>query len=61
MPVLDSNAYSGVRSIGIVGWVRSAIMTMSVVGQRNRGRDVAALESRLLLPQRIKAITYRFW
>ena len=45
---------------GIVGWVHSAIMTAVVVGQRNWGRDAVALESHALLPQRIRAITYRW-
>ena len=60
MPVSDSNACSGVRLLGIVGWARSAIVTEVVVGLRNKGRDAAALESHPLLPQRIRAITYRW-
>ena len=39
----DLNACSGMRSLGIVGWVRSAIMMAGVVGQWNQGRDEAAL------------------
>ena len=31
MPVLDSNTCSGVRSLGIVGWARSAIVTAGEV------------------------------
>ena len=61
MPVLDSNDCLGVRSLGIVGWARSAIATAGAVGQRNRGKYAAALERHPLLPQRIRAITYRCW
>ena len=61
MPVLDLNTCSGVRSLGIVGWARSAIVTAGAVGQRNKGRDAAALESHPLLTQCIRAITYRCW
>ena len=61
MPVLYSNACSGVRLLGIVGWERSAIVTAGAVGKRNRGKDVVALESHPLLPQRIRVITYRCW
>ena len=61
MPVLESNACLGVRSLGIVGWARSAIVTEDAVGQRNWGKDAAALETHLLLPQRIREITYRCW
>ena len=43
MPVLDSNACLGVRSLVIVGWAHSAIVTAGAVEQRNRGKDVAAL------------------
>ena len=32
MPVLESNACSGVRSLGIVGWARSAIVAAGAVG-----------------------------
>ena len=35
MPVLGLNACLGVRSLGIVGWARSAIVTAGAVGQRN--------------------------
>ena len=59
MPVLESIACSGVRSLGIVGWARSAIVTAGAVGKRNQGKDAAALEIHPLFPQRIKAITYR--
>ena len=59
MPVLDSNTCSGVNLLVIVGWAYSAIMTAGVVEHRNRGKDVAALEIHPLLPQRIRAITYR--
>ena len=61
MPVLDSNACLGVRSLGIMGWSCSAIVTAGAVGKRNRGRDAEALESYTLLPQHIRAITYRCW
>ena len=61
MPVSYSNACSGVRSLRIVGWERSAIVTAGEVGQRNRFKDAAALESHPLLPQRIRAITYICW
>ena len=56
-----SNACSVVRSIGIVGWAHSAIVTAGAVEQRNRGKDVAALESHPLFPKSIRAITYIFW
>ena len=59
MPVSDSNTCSGVRSFGIVGWARSVIVTAGVVDQMNWGKDVAALEIHPLLPQRIRAKTYR--
>ena len=59
MPVSDSNACSGVRLLGIVGWSRSAIVTAGAVGHRNWGKYVAGLEIHPLLPQRIRAITYR--
>ena len=59
IPVSDSNACSGFRSLGIVGWVRSAIVTAGTVEQRNRGKYVTALKSHPLLPQRTRAITYR--
>ena len=59
MPVSDSNACSGVRSLGIVGWARSAIVTAGAVEQRNRGKYAAALEIHPLLYQRIRAINYR--
>ena len=59
MPVSDSNACSGVRPIGIVGWERSDIMTVGAVEQRNRGKDALSLESYPLLPQSIRAINYR--
>ena len=58
MLVLDSNNCSGVRLLGIVGWLRSAIVTAGVVEQRNQGKDAVALESHPLLPQRIRLITY---
>ena len=61
MPVSDSNACLDVRSLGIMGWARSAIVTAVAIGQRNRGRDEAALENHPLLTQRIRAITYRCW
>ena len=61
MPVLDSNACLGVMLLGIIGWARSAIMTAGAVEQKNRGKDEAALEIHLLLPQRIRSITYRCW
>ena len=61
IPVLDSNACSGVRSLGIVEWARSAIVTAGVVGERNWSKDAAALESHPLLPKRIMAIPYRCW
>ena len=61
MPVSNSNACLVVRSLGIVGWARSAIVTTGAGGQRNRSKDGAALEIHPLLPQRIRAITYRFW
>ena len=48
--VSESNARSGVRLLGIVGWARSDIVTAGAVGQRNWGKDVAALESHPLLP-----------
>ena len=60
MPVLDLNAFSGVRSLGIVGWTRSAIVTAVTVGQMNWGRDAVSLESHTLLPHHIRAITYRW-
>ena len=59
MLVSDSNACSGVRSLGIVGQARKPIMTVSAVEQRKRGKVAVALESHLLLPQRIRAMTYR--
>ena len=43
MLVLDSNACLGVRLLGIVGWVRSAIVMTGAVGQRNWGKYAAAL------------------
>ena len=61
MPVSDSNAFSGVRLIGIVGWARSSILKAGAVEQRNWNKDVAALEIHPLFPQRIRAITYRCW
>ena len=61
MPVSDLNACSGVRSLGIVGWECIAIVKAGAVGQRNQGKAMAALESHLLLPQRIRVITYRCW
>ena len=61
MPVLDSNAYSGVRSLGIVGWARSAIVTAGVVEKRNWGKYAAALETHPLFPQSIRDINYRYW
>ena len=61
MPVLYSNAYLGVRSLGIVGWAPSAIVAAGAVEQRNRCKDVESLESHPLLPQRIRAITCRCW
>ena len=57
MPVSDSNDCSGVRSLGIVGWARSAIVTAGAFEQRNRGKYVAALEIHPLLPQIIREIT----
>ena len=39
------------RSLVIVGWACSAIVEAGAVGQRNRFKDVAALENHLLLPQ----------
>ena len=59
MPVLESNACSGVRSLGIVGQARSAIVTTGMVDHRNRGKDAAALEIHPLLPQCIRVINYR--
>ena len=59
MPVSDSNACSGVRSLGIVGQARSAIVTTGMVDHRNRGKDAAALEIHPLLPQCIRVINYR--
>ena len=59
MPVSDSDACLGVRLLGIIGWVRSAILTAGAVKQRNWFKYAMALESHLLLPQRIRAITYR--
>ena len=38
MLVSDSNACSGVRSLRIVGWERSAILTPGAVEQRNRDK-----------------------
>ena len=61
MSVSESNACLGVRLLGIMGWARSAIVTAGAVGQRNRGKDEAALEIHPLFPQRIRAITYRCW
>ena len=61
MPVSDSNICSGVRSLVILGWVRSAIVTAVAVGQRDQGRDAAELEIHPLLPQCIRAITYGCW
>ena len=61
IPVSDSNACSGVKSLGIVGWARSAIMTSGTIEQRNQGKDAEVLESHPLSTQRIRAITYRFW
>ena len=59
MSVSDSNACSGVRSLGIVGLTRSAIVTAGAVEQRNKGKDAAALGSHPLFPQGIRTITYR--
>ena len=61
MAVSDLIACLGVRSLGIIGWARSAIVKSDTVEQRNRGKDSAALESHPLLPRRIRAITYRCW
>ena len=61
MPVSDSNACSGVKLLGIVGWARSSIVTAGAVGQRNWGKDAAVLEIHPLLPQCIRAINYRCW
>ena len=44
------NACLGVKSLVIVGWTRSAIVTAGAVEQRNQGKDAAALESHSLLP-----------
>ena len=59
MPLSDSNACLGVRSLGIVGWEYSTIFTAGEVENMNQGKDVMALESHPLLPQHIRAITYR--
>ena len=59
MPVLDWNDCLGVRSLVIVGWARSPILTVGAVEQRNRGKDAVALESHLLLPQSIFFIIVR--
>ena len=61
MSVSDSNACSGMSSLGIMGWVRITIVTADVVGNSNRGNDAVALEIHPLLPQSIRAITYRCW
>ena len=61
IPVSDSKACLGLRSLGIVGLLRSAIVTAVALGQRNRDKDVVVVEIHPLLPQRIRAITYRFW
>ena len=61
IPVSDLNTCLGVRSLGIVGWACSAILTAGAVDQRNWGKDAAALESHPLLPQCIRAINYRCW
>ena len=58
IPVLDLNVCSGVRSLGIVGWARSAIVKAGAVEKRNWGKDVTGLEIHPRLPQRIRAITY---
>ena len=59
MLVLDSNTCSWVRSLGIVDWSRSAIVTTGAVAQRNCGKYAAVLEIHPLLPQSIRAITFR--
>ena len=48
-----------VRSLGIVGWARSPIMTVGAVEQINWGKDAVVLESNLILPQRTMARIYR--
>ena len=60
IPVFYSNACSGVRSLGIVVWVCSAIVTTGAVEQSNWCKDAAALEIHPILPQRIRTITYRY-
>ena len=61
IPVSDLNACSGVRSLVILGWACSAIVTAGAVDQSNRVKYAVALEIHPLLPQHIRAITYRCW
>ena len=49
MPMSESNACSGVKLLGILGWARSTIVTVVTVEHRNWGKDAAALERHLLL------------
>ena len=61
MLVSDWKACSGMRSLRIVEWERSTIVTSEAVGQRNQGKYTATLRINPLLPQSIREITYICW
>ena len=61
MLVSDWNACSGMRSLRIVEWERSTIVTSEAVGQSNQGKYTVTLRINPLLPQSIREITYICW
>ena len=59
MLVLDPNTYSCVRLLRMVGEREVQSCGQARLDHRNQGKDVAASRIHMLLPQSIRAITYR--